>query len=57
MGMRSTFESADYIIDVKKGDNGIIRDRVNKEHPEDESLYTNSIYYIAKPILDEYASN
>ena len=57
MGMRSTFESADYIIDVKKGDNGIIRDRVNKEHPEDESLYTNSIYYIAKPLLDEYASN
>ena len=52
--MRSTFEAAGYIIDTAKGKDGIIKDRVNKECPEDESLYTNSVYYIAAPILDQY---
>lgn len=52
--MRSTFQNAGYVIDVNKGKNGIVKDRVDGMYPEDESLYTNSVYYMAKPILEQY---
>lgn len=53
-GMRATFQNAGYVVDVNKGKDGMAKDRVDKTHPEDESLYTNSVYYIAKPILEQY---
>ena len=52
--MRATFEAAGYMIDVRKGKDGIVKDRVDKENPKDESLYTNSVNYIAKPVLEQY---
>lgn len=53
-GMRATFESAGYSIDTSVGKNGIKKDRVNLDNPQNKEQYTNSIYYIADPLLTQY---
>lgn len=53
-GMRATFAAAGYVIDQAKGVGGIVRDRINVEEPKNEKLYTNSVCYIAPPILEKY---
>lgn len=53
--MRKTFETAGYNIDNSKGCNGLVKERIDITHPDNDEFTTNSIYYIAKPFLSGYA--
>lgn len=53
--MRKTFDAAGYTIDNSKGCNGLVKERIDIAHPNNDEFTTNSIYYIAKPFLSGYA--
>lgn len=53
--MRKTFETAGYNIDNSKGCNGLVKERIDITHPDNDEFTTNSIYYIANPFLSGYA--
>ena len=53
--MIKTFKVAGYNVDVSKGRNGLIKERIDITHPNEDEFTTNSIYFIAEPFLDGYA--
>lgn len=53
--MRKTFNAAGYNIDNSKGCNGLVKERIDITHRDNDEFTTNSIYYIANPFLSGYA--